>query len=193
VNCRRTSSLLSALIDGELCGAEAVRVREHIQKCDCCRREYESLLQTKRMLSGLQVVEPPPDFERRLVASLQNAPCEPRWIRALLAWWDTCRHGERVRAAALLAAASLIVLALSVRLTMTNRQGPAVARMTIDTMADARGNLLPESDIGFAHETFDRPQPVTYRSSIANRAVEDAPAVRPLPSWYPYAPVSSAP
>lgn len=191
MNCRRASHLISPLIDGELCGTEALRVREHLDQCEACRAEYQSMLDIKRQLSGLQVVEPRPGFEQDLLEYLWSAPYEPEWKRRIMGWWHTTDHGNRVRVAAAFAALSLLVLAASVRVTMANSGArPSAAQLAI---ADPGLSTLPGNDIGFAHETFARPQPANYRPRIEERAAVLDPGVQPIPSWNSYVPVSSAP
>lgn len=192
MSCRRAASLISALIDGELCGNEALRVRDHLERCECCRREYESLLQTKRLLSSLKPVEPRPEFEREIVIRVRQACHEPEWRRRIGAWWATTDAGTRVRAAALLAAFSLIVLALSIRFTITS-SSTLPPRASTGTLANADALPLPEQDIAFAHETFDRPQPVSYLPSPAPQVKGEGARLQPLQPWQTYRPVSSAP
>lgn len=53
MNCRRINSLLSAYLDSELTGAEMLSVRDHLDRCDACREEYEALRETKRLVASL--------------------------------------------------------------------------------------------------------------------------------------------
>jgi anti-sigma factor RsiW len=51
---------ISALIDGELTGAELDRANSHLAACERCRAEAAELRQLKRALRALFEVDPPP-------------------------------------------------------------------------------------------------------------------------------------
>lgn len=190
MNCRRASHLISPLIDGELSGAEALRLREHLEGCEACRAEYASLLETKCLLASLPQVEPRPGFQDELLACLSSASSEPEWRRLLLGWWQTTDQRNRVRVAAAFAILSLLALGASVRVTLLNAAArPAAAQMTL---AGTNGSALPRNDIGFAHETFERPQPASYQPRPDERAAVLDPGIQPIPTWNSYVPVSSA-
>jgi len=193
VNCRRASSLVSALIDGELCGVDALRVREHLQQCRSCLGEYESLLDTKRVISSLGMVEPRLEFESEL-CDLVSRASQGTPLRRVVSWWLVGSRRTRLRAASALAAASVIVLAMSVRLTVLRGGTLNGPRQVAARAAHAAQQAeLPYPDIGFAHETFDRPQPVSYRSATQDGDADDGPDIRPLPAWHSYRPASSSP
>lgn len=53
MNCRRTCGLLSAYLDAELTLSEMDLIGSHLKECPHCRGEYQSLLDTKRLLASL--------------------------------------------------------------------------------------------------------------------------------------------
>jgi anti-sigma factor RsiW len=59
---------LSALIDGELSGAERDRVHAHLARCLSCRAEAKELRELKRRMSALRDVASDDALTRRLVA-----------------------------------------------------------------------------------------------------------------------------
>lgn len=59
---QRAQELLSDYLDGELTGEELAKVEEHLQECEECQAERDSLESTLSVLSGLEPAEPPPDF-----------------------------------------------------------------------------------------------------------------------------------
>ncbi len=71
MNCRKIYQALSAYMDGELPGVDALVVRQHLTSCDACRAEYEGLRQTKQLLSRLRMKEPRPDLPQDIVRRLQ--------------------------------------------------------------------------------------------------------------------------
>jgi anti-sigma factor RsiW len=60
--------LLSALVDGELSGAELDRANAHVASCGACRVEAHALRRLKHQLRALGEVSDCDDFTRRLLA-----------------------------------------------------------------------------------------------------------------------------
>ena len=60
--------LLSALVDGELSGAELDRANAHVASCGACRVEAHALRRLKHQLRGLAEVNDCGDMTRRLLA-----------------------------------------------------------------------------------------------------------------------------
>ena len=60
--CQELRGMLSPYIDGELSSLEKTRVERHIEKCDACRRELESLRATVGLLRRVSQVAPPRSF-----------------------------------------------------------------------------------------------------------------------------------
>jgi anti-sigma factor RsiW len=73
-------TLISALIDGELAGAELDRANAHLAGCDVCRTEAAQLRRLKRELSALCEFDAADDaVTRRLLAmTLQSGPVAAR-------------------------------------------------------------------------------------------------------------------
>src|SRR3984885_5455843 len=74
-------TLISALIDGELAGAELDRANAHLAGCDACRTEAAQLRRLKRELSALGELDAADDdaVTRRLLAMThQNGPVTAR-------------------------------------------------------------------------------------------------------------------
>ena len=60
---------LSALLDGELLGEEALLVRAHLEMCAACAAELESVRGARAAVRSLPAVEPPPGFFEALLAA----------------------------------------------------------------------------------------------------------------------------
>jgi anti-sigma factor RsiW len=73
-------TMISALIDGELAGAELDRANAHLAGCDVCRTEAAQLRRLKRELSALGDFDAADDaVTRRLLAmTLQGSPVTAR-------------------------------------------------------------------------------------------------------------------
>lgn len=108
---------LSAFIDGQLTGRESERVRRHLDRCQACQRELESLQRTVSLLRSLPRVPAPRSFA---IPRSTPAPALPFWMRP----WA---YGAlRVASAA---AALLLVVALT---------GGALAGPGVDLAAGER-------------------------------------------------------
>ncbi|GIV17543.1 MAG: hypothetical protein KatS3mg022_2978 [Armatimonadota bacterium] len=74
MNCSKVQNLLSCYIDRELPGVDMLAIQRHLDRCIECRREHQSLLQVKRLLSEMPVVSPPLSLEERLVEKVCHSP-----------------------------------------------------------------------------------------------------------------------
>jgi len=92
MNCGKVQNLLSCYIDRELPGVDMLSIQRHLDGCYECRREYQTLLQVKRLLSELPVVSPPVSLEHQLVEKVFSSPIPAgrwgvsiprRWMRPL--------------------------------------------------------------------------------------------------------------
>lgn len=81
MNCEMLQSRLSAYLDGELSGRDMMAIRSHIHLCPECAGILEIERLTKEALAGVPAVEPPADFEERLVSAVMAAP-----VRANRTW-----------------------------------------------------------------------------------------------------------
>jgi anti-sigma factor RsiW len=72
-------TMISALIDGELAGAELDRANAHLAGCDACRTEAAQLRLLKRELSALAELDEADAVTRRLLAmACQSGPVPAR-------------------------------------------------------------------------------------------------------------------
>lgn len=74
MNCEMLQSRLSAYLDGELSGRDMLAIRSHIHQCPECAQVLEIERMTKEALSGIPTIEPPADFEERLIAKVMAQP-----------------------------------------------------------------------------------------------------------------------
>jgi anti-sigma factor RsiW len=76
---------LSALLDGELSGADERRARAHLAACSACAAELEAVGQARSWLRALPPVDPPAGFRRRLLEGATGEVVRLRTRRAGLA------------------------------------------------------------------------------------------------------------
>ena len=69
---QRAQELLSDYLDGELSGETLVEVEQHLESCDRCESELESLRNTLSVLGGLKPAEPSPDFLQQVHQKLRR-------------------------------------------------------------------------------------------------------------------------
>ena len=75
MRCADCRESLNALVDGEIAGAEATDVREHLAECVECRREHEALVDTSSLLREGLVRHAAPDvLKARLRSALAQSP-----------------------------------------------------------------------------------------------------------------------
>ena len=69
---QRAQELLSDYLDGELSGEDLAALELHLESCDECQAELESLRDTLSVLGGLKPAEPPPDFLQQVNQKLRR-------------------------------------------------------------------------------------------------------------------------
>lgn len=74
MTCEMLQSRLSAYLDGELSGRDMQAFRAHLHQCPECAQILEIERITKEVLAGAPMIEPPADFEERLIAKVMSEP-----------------------------------------------------------------------------------------------------------------------
>jgi len=77
VDHQRAQERLSDYLDGDLSGASLEELEGHLETCDECRAELESLRQTLSVLGGLKPVDPSPDFLQQVNQKLRRRTKSP--------------------------------------------------------------------------------------------------------------------
>lgn len=79
-NCEEVFRRLDDFVDRELSAEETQRVREHLEKCEVCAREYnfeEGFI--REVKSKLRRISLPPDLRERITRALRaGGSSEPR-------------------------------------------------------------------------------------------------------------------
>ncbi len=123
--CFRNRKRIAWLAINTLDGPQAAALREHLAKCEGCRRywiEMSDITQTLQSAQAGPQVEPSPSFHRRLAERLHATEAN-RFHTDLLAWFRTFALSWRV--ALPVAAALAIMLYLSI--APPRHRNPAVA------------------------------------------------------------------
>ncbi len=111
MSCGQTHRLLSAFVDGELSGADMMRVREHVRNCPACSTDLDDIRLLKCALGQLRPISVSEGLEERLIEALGAAEV-PVSVRI----WDWLRStlGRRLEPASAAVALCAGMLALSV-------------------------------------------------------------------------------
>jgi anti-sigma factor RsiW len=147
MNCRNTQTLLSAYVDCELTGEQMLEIRRHLADCSECREEEAEMVLLKTMLSGTPLIEPPADFEERLMQAVFQTNREEEPITM----------GQTI---SLLSGVSLVAAALT--LLMLNflaapATQPPSANSSIALMTDDQASLSASDPFGgtpVVHTTY---------------------------------------
>jgi predicted anti-sigma-YlaC factor YlaD len=157
VNCRKVNSLLSAYMDGELPGVEQLQIRQHLRDCCCCNDEYETLLSTKRMLSGLCVKQPRVDLEQQILQCLAEETQRRSGPVDLRASWQLLGYGQKLRLSAMFATGAIAVLLLVVTQVKTDQQ-PSENMMALapaPTFTSPSPQMVPVNDLILIHNPLE--------------------------------------
>ncbi len=110
---------------------EMQEVRDHVEQCDGCRAEQDSLLQTKRLLSSLSYTTPRAELEQLLVVRAERAAnpplldriLPPEWTDAMLWRWEGVGNMGSPRLRPLAATALLSLAGLCLATASVSRPG----------------------------------------------------------------------
>lgn len=157
MTCRRCQKSISAYIDRELRADEMRDMQSHLERCAACQREYQSLLDTKRLLSGLAAKMPREELEARILARVDAAAQGGRSVRQPVVLHPLMlrRRLAMVGTALMGACAALVILAIQPQgveppgpASLSHWQGKPVAVEP----------AMPVQDILFLHEPWQRYQ-----------------------------------
>jgi hypothetical protein len=66
MNCAHAKSLFSCYLDGAVTGKQMHALSQHLETCDSCRQEYDSLRQTQQLLAQVGRRKAPADLALKL-------------------------------------------------------------------------------------------------------------------------------
>lgn len=153
---------LSALLEGE----EDGEARAHLERCDACRRELETLRRMRMALSAMDDIEPPADGWERIEETL---PASSSSARAAGPSWSDGTTWLRVAAALLLFAGGLGVG------TLLGPDGPAgsTAAGGADTSAATLTASEPGADDSAYRDALRRLESLRARGPSPEEAYSD--------------------
>ena len=158
VNCNITQELLSPYLDGVVTGAQMQAVRQHLDACPACAREYLLLRKTQQLLTNSSRPVPPADLGLKLRLAISREAAQTRRPRyeGLRLRLENTLHAFMVPATAGLACAILIfglvatILAIPGQLQANNQEdvplvlntGPELQQSAFGTMSSINAESL---------------------------------------------------
>lgn len=152
---------LDRLVYGELTADAEAQAREHLARCEVCRREHEMLLLERRAFvarAWLSEPAPLPDVEQ-LLARAATAPL-PRWERASFGVrWQTAlrRWSSPWRGAVLQSVLGAFAVGLILQVSHSRKQ--------VASRAPAGARPVASTVVPSARPSADNGQPVEPRTS----------------------------
>lgn len=170
MNCRKVNQLLSAYMDGELCGVDQRQVFEHLARCPECDQEYQSFLQMKRMLGCMRTQQPSPDLQARISYALtweenQAANRTPSmlWMRMRMRMQDLFTSPQGWGLAAVAVLGIYVVVHRLPAANATTPQSTIVWQTTPNQVTELTRNLEPT-----AADRFSRPPLTPFTQPVSN-------------------------
>ena len=157
--------LTSALIDGELAGAELDRANAHLAACAACQAEVAQMRLLKRELSALGEVTGAEALIRRLLA--MPGPVDAPRSRSLPRTPGRCTRRRRGRYV-VLGAVSLVVAGLAVAaFGMGGASGPAGRQITPQLEMFDMQHAATSGDVPFADSPTVPGRPEASATAVA--------------------------
>jgi Putative zinc-finger len=148
-NCADVNRLLSPYLDGAVTGAEMQALRQHLDVCPACSREYTMLQQSQQLLRFAGRPLPPPDLGLNLRLAISREASQARRPRyeGLRVRLENTLDAFMVPATAGLACAILIfglvatILAIPGQLQANNQDVPLVLNTGPELQHSAFGTM----------------------------------------------------
>jgi anti-sigma factor RsiW len=138
--CSEYQPALSELADGSLTGEARARVEAHVQACPGCRAVLADIRRIRQTARSLAKAVPPDDLWNKVRARIdaESAPSKVVPIEGRRGWFPTS-HGSW----SLLAAAAVLLVALSTGVVLMLRNGGGVSLPTQSTQLSRQPGPTP--------------------------------------------------
>lgn len=148
LNCAGVNRLLSPYLDGAVTGTQMQAVRQHLDACRACAREYSLLRQTQQLLVSAGRPNPPADLGLNLRLAISREAAQARRpYEGLRVRLENTLNAFMVPATAGLACAVLIfglvaaILAIPGQLQANNQDVPLVLNTGPELQQSAFGTM----------------------------------------------------
>lgn len=79
MNCKEYQESMMQYLDGDLNDIESAQLKQHLKSCPECSREYEEVGHILKMLETDSIIEPPLDFEEKVMERVRTV--QPQWLK----------------------------------------------------------------------------------------------------------------
>ncbi len=89
MRCSTIQRLMSSYLDGAVTRSQLAQISEHIEACEGCSAEYQSLRETQKLVGALGRKPAPPEVALRVRVALSRELANarrPRWESLLVRW-----------------------------------------------------------------------------------------------------------
>ena len=149
MNCHKVQSLMSAYVDSEIPGVEMLAVRQHLNQCSECNREFEALLRIKRAFGTLQQRRPAADLPSRIFQGLDQVSRPPhgQFLASLGRRFNFFPAKMRFAAVGM-AVLTVLLMVRSSQITPSYTAIPMSPAVAVNGMAETNSvQLLPAASI----------------------------------------------
>lgn len=127
--CTKIQSSFSAYLDGAITGRQMQEISSHLEACDHCKHEFDSLRAMQQSLSVLGPAKAPADLgmKLRIAISHERAAMKSSWKDTLSLKWDNTFRPLLVQASAGFAGSVVLVGGIMLLLGMVAAPEPVMA------------------------------------------------------------------
>jgi hypothetical protein len=128
-SCLKNRSYFSAYLDGAVSGQRMQEIARHLEGCEACTSEFESLRSVQRSLAALGSVKVPADLglKLRLAISHEYAERKSSWFDSVNLKWENAIRPMLVQVSAGFAGAVVMVGGIALLLGMVAAPEPVMA------------------------------------------------------------------
>lgn len=165
MRCDQVQERLSEYLENRLDAENHTSVHDHLSSCPHCQAEAQTLAQTHQAVADLPVVEPPPGFSQRVMASIREEAARPNlWQRLFLPFMIKIP---------IHAMAILLVGGFAVYLYQANKPPPEADQTEVAKLAPSEPQTALEKDL--FSQTPAAPPPPEQESKMMDEVSPPAP------------------
>jgi hypothetical protein len=127
--CQKYQSSFSAYLDGAVSGRQMQQIAQHLEACEGCAREFDSLRAMQQTLAALGPAKAPADLglKLRLAISHEQARRRSTWLDSLSLKWENAVRPMLVQVSAGFAGAVILIGGIGLLLGLVAAPEPVMA------------------------------------------------------------------
>ena len=143
-DCKSINNYISALIDGELKGRKAYKVKNHLEVCKRCRQEFEIISALKPIAKKVRIEKAPLYLKSRIINSIEESE-EKKSFTDMFSAWNLKPVYTFSAVAALLLLAIIPLYYLSANVSASTIAVKSVNNHLSNTIVDIFDEQMPSS------------------------------------------------